>query len=184
MAAAIVNSSTCRRTCALPPIAIAKTSVRRALCRHAHTATLVVQKPVIVFCCRQPGPTLGHLVEVAHSKNKQLVKDDTASVNTLLLQQQLWTKLQGTFFAPGADATAMSKRSALTFEERHSGCGCPYSKTNRLSTIATTSSFSTSKYSRRAQTCHVLLHASSPKSNHPLASSITVRSGIADYTIV
>jgi hypothetical protein len=69
-------------------------------------------------------PTLGHLVKVAYNKNKQLVnKKSSASVGKLLLQQQLWTRLQGTFFAPGADAAVMCKQSALSFEERHvDGC--------------------------------------------------------------
>jgi hypothetical protein len=68
----------------------------------------------------QRSPTLGHLVEVAYNKNTQLVnKKSLASVGKLLLQQQLWTRLQGTFFAPGADAAVMCKQSALSFQERH-----------------------------------------------------------------
>ena len=163
------------RTCALPAIASqAKASARQGLrkpTRATSATSALLKKPTTAFRCQQPSavPTLGHLVEAAYNKNKQLVKSGSAPVAKLLLQQQLWTKLQGSFFAPGADATAMSKRSALTFEERHSGCGCPYSSTSQLPTTTT------SKGSCRAQTSSVLLQASSPKSSHPLASSVTAR---------
>jgi len=171
------------RTCALPAIASqAKASARQGLrkpTRATSATSALLKKPTTAFRCQQPSavPTLGHLVEAAYNKNKQLVKSGSAPVAKLLLQQQLWTKLQGSFFAPGADATAMSKRSALTFEERHSGCGCPYSSTSQLPTIAstTTTTTTTSKGSCRAQTSSVLLQASSPKSSHPLASSVTAR---------
>jgi hypothetical protein len=112
-------------------------------------------------------------VEVAYNKNKQLVQKSSASVGKLLLQQQLWTKLQGTFFAPGADASAMSKQSALTVEERHACCpGCSAATpSQQLPALKPTTG------SRRCcNTPTVLLQASSPKSSHPLTSSVTARS--------
>jgi hypothetical protein len=109
-------------------------------------------------------------VEAAYNKNKQLVnKKSSASVGKLLLQQQLWTKLQGTFFAPGADASVMSKQSALTVEERHICCSCSTSTPSQLPALKPTGS-------RCCNTPTVLLQASSPKSSHPLTSSVTARS--------
>ena len=93
-------------TCALPAIANqAKASARQGLRRPTRSSTsaspLLRKKPTPGFRCQQPStvPTLGHLVEAAYNKNKQLVKSSSAPVAKLLLQQQLWTKLQGSFFA-------------------------------------------------------------------------------------
>jgi hypothetical protein len=112
---------------------------------------------------------------MAYNKNTQLVKESSASTGKLLLQQQLWTKLQGTFFTPGADASAVSKQSALTFEERHSCCGCPYNTT--LTHLAGVHQLSVPRTACPLQSSSTVVLASrSPKSSHGLATSVTARS--------
>ena len=89
------------------------------------------------FSCQQRtnSPTFGHLVEVAYSKNTRFIKKSSATpMCSLVQQQQLWSKLQAAFFAPGADSAAMNKLPALSLNERHTIC--PTSDTSCLALLA------------------------------------------------
>ena len=61
--------------------------------------------------------SLGELVQVAWSKNRTMIAAQERSLPKTLFQRSLWARLQGTFFASGADADALSLSPALTRDE-------------------------------------------------------------------
>eukprot|EP00045_Choanoeca_perplexa_P004506 m.38709 g.38709 ORF g.38709 m.38709 type:complete len:178 (+) comp12611_c0_seq1:456-989(+) len=126
--------------------------------------------------------TFGHIVEVAHGKNNQLLQHDRDStpMHKLLLQHQTWTKLQDTFLCPNADTAAIAKRTVLTLSERHAICGCAYNKTlTGLANIGRQPrlhSNQTASYSARCQTLRATVIRKTDSSfRHSLSRSVTLR---------
>eukprot|EP00045_Choanoeca_perplexa_P001941 m.22385 g.22385 ORF g.22385 m.22385 type:complete len:181 (-) comp11244_c0_seq1:905-1447(-) len=61
--------------------------------------------------------SLGELVQIAWHKNRSMIESQERSLPKTLFQRTLWARLQGTFFAPDADADALSVSPALTPDE-------------------------------------------------------------------
>eukprot|EP00045_Choanoeca_perplexa_P004507 m.38720 g.38720 ORF g.38720 m.38720 type:complete len:182 (+) comp12611_c0_seq5:456-1001(+) len=127
--------------------------------------------------------TFGHIVEVAHGKNNQLLQHDRDStpMHKLLLQHQTWTKLQDTFLCPNADTAAIAKRTVLTLSERHAICGCAYNRAlDRLADLKVSFKPVDVHATRRVAKFQTpqgrVIRSTSSRSSHPLSCSVTVRS--------
>ena len=90
-----------------------------------------VQGSVAAACSQPISPTFGAFVEVAFTKNSTMLATlDTQSVGKIMLQQQIWLRLQQAFFRSGIDAAAKAKEPVLLPHERHANCSssCSQSK--------------------------------------------------------
>jgi hypothetical protein len=91
--------------------------------------------------CTVLSPTLGQLVSLAYDRNQALINQsdgptidaDLVDMRKLMLHSTLWTKLQGTFFAPGADVQVLAALPALSAKERSALCSsrCPLQRADR-----------------------------------------------------
>ncbi len=116
------------------------------------------------------------MVQSAFNKNKALANpsvSDTTPLGRLIAQRRLWTSLQETFFAPGADADMLAASSALTSRDL---AACPCQQSRRSCTARTPSKTTTTTTStaHRAQSRTTSTVAATTATKHPLARCVSV----------